>query len=134
MELKQVALERQQEEREQQMRQQLQDAVNRIPKINNDAAAPTLVQSNLGAPPSLTAVQPEEPQVKREERDEVTEIGLLRKNLQEKVDEARELGIANKKAAELISKMEHDNKELVKQIDLLTMEKDQMYKVDLEMI
>ena len=30
--------------------------------------------------------------------------------------------------------MEHDNKELVKQIDLLTMEKDQMYKVDLEMI
>ena len=30
--------------------------------------------------------------------------------------------------------MEHDNRELVKQVDLLTLEKEQMYKVDLEII
>ena len=30
--------------------------------------------------------------------------------------------------------MEHDNMELVKQVDLLNMEKEQMYKLDLELI
>ena len=30
--------------------------------------------------------------------------------------------------------MEHDNMELVKQVDLLNLEKEQMYKLDLELI
>ena len=34
----------------------------------------------------------------------------------------------------MLKKMEHDNRELVKHIDLLNLEKEQMYKFDLELI
>ena len=62
------------------------------------------------------------------------EVTRLQARLNDRIDSARQHDSTSVKAAGYIQKLELDNRMLVKQIDLLTMEAQQKRKVDLDLI
>ena len=62
------------------------------------------------------------------------EVSILQARLNDRLESSRQHDSTSIKAASYIQKMEQDNRMLVKQVDLLTMEVQQRRKVDLDLL